>query len=362
MVVAELPRETVVVGASGLVSVGEEVDMVEATANELSEVNQGNSEKEIVVGAEDVAALVVAKAVALGLLDMVLLGVGKVADVAVDEGPQPKPDMLHVGVRLPLVEDEPVGVVPCVEDGEQSRPRPNTPQLEVGELAGGEDEFVSDPAVGVEGGSELDGEQPNMPSSPQPDDEVGDNAGVKEELLVGVGVESGVELLGEHNRPRPNTPQLDEVGDVAGGDEALGDCPVGDPAVVFAGAVELLGEHNRPRPNKPQLDDVGEAAGGDEAVGDLPAGETVGDPPAVFACEVELLLGEHNRPRPNSPQLEEVGDAAGGDEALGDCPFGAPVCVGFAGGVELLEGHNRPRPNNPQLDGVGDVGGGSDGV
>ena len=176
MAVAALPEGTVVVGASGLVSVSGEAVGVGATANELCEVNQGNWEIDMevaVVGAEDVVAPVEVKAVELAraLVDMVLLGMGKVGDVGVvegaevmvdvddvegvvDEGPQSmpnKPQSDDVGVGLPPVEVEPVGVPPCVEVGGQNRPRPSTPQLdEVGDVAGG-DELVVDPDVGFKG-------------------------------------------------------------------------------------------------------------------------------------------------------------------------------------------------------------------
>jgi hypothetical protein len=190
MAVAALPEETVVVGASGLVSVSGEAAGVGATANELCEVNQGNWEidmKGVVVDTEDGVAPVEVKEVELtrALVDTVLLGMGKVADVgvvegaevmvegehsmprrpqsedvdvveggAVDEGPQPMPNKAQsddVGVGLPPVEVEPVGVPPCVEVGGQNRPRPSTPQPdEVGDGAGG-DEPVVDPDVGFKG-------------------------------------------------------------------------------------------------------------------------------------------------------------------------------------------------------------------
>ena len=130
MAVAALPEETVVVGASGLVSASGEVDVVGATANEVSELNQGNREIEmevVVVGADDGVGPIEAEAVELrrGLIDMVLLGMGKVA-VGVTEGAEVMVEDEHPVPKRP--QSEGVGVVEggAVDEGPQ--PTPNKPQ------------------------------------------------------------------------------------------------------------------------------------------------------------------------------------------------------------------------------------------
>ena len=54
---------------------------------------------------------------------------------------------------------------------------------------------------------------------------MGDVAGGTDEPLGDpfVGLAGGVELLEEHKRPKPNSPQLDDEGEVGGGDVVEGD-------------------------------------------------------------------------------------------------------------------------------------------
>jgi len=122
------------------------VDMVGATANEVSVVTQENWEliEMDMVDVDAVAAPAEVKAVELrkGLLDAVPLGIGKVGDRGVIEGPEGTLE---------------VGVVPEEEVGHGKRP--NKPQFE--DVAGGGGEVDCPPVE--DAGLTVEHNRPNSP-------------------------------------------------------------------------------------------------------------------------------------------------------------------------------------------------------